>query len=140
MKSNQIILMDIIGHPYSAKVELNITIEIIWNPYSDEVKPNNTNGNHVIQKFLNKLSSEKSDFIYNEIAEKCREIGVHKHGCCVLQRCYDNSTDIQKAKLTEKIIEHTNDFVRDQYGNYVIQFILKWLMKCPFLFPIKYNT
>jgi hypothetical protein len=102
---------------------LDQILELMCGNIADLV--NNTNGNHVIQKFLNKLGSDKSNFIYNEIAEKCKEIGIHKHGCCVLQRCYDNSTMVQKTMLTQRIIEHTDDFVRDQYGNYVIQFLLK---------------
>ena len=102
---------------------LDQILELMCGNIADLV--NNTNGNHVIQKFLNKLGSDKSNFIYNEIAEKCKEIGIHKHGCCVLQRCYDNSTMAQKIMLTQRIIEHTDDFVRDQYGNYVIQFVLK---------------
>lgn len=79
----------------------------------------------MIQKILSRIQNSKCDFVYREIAENCGEIGMHKHGCCVLQKCYDYSTDEQKAMLTNRIIEFTDLFIRDQYGNYVIQFILK---------------
>ena len=42
----------------------------------------------------------------------------------MLQRCYDYSSTQQKNALSHRITEYTNIFVRDQYGNYVIQFVL----------------
>ena len=108
------------------KVKQDEVIESILTPLKGEVRDlvNNTNGNHVIQKCLANMGCVKTDFIYKEIANHCKEIGTHKHGCCVLQRCYDHSSDDQKELLTERIIQFTNVLVRDQYGNYVIQFVL----------------
>ncbi|KAJ7818476.1 armadillo-type protein [Mycena olivaceomarginata] len=51
------------------------------------------NGNHVIQKCLNKLAPEDNQFIiYNAVAASCIEAATHHHGCCVLQRCFGPST------------------------------------------------
>lgn len=55
------------------------------------------NGNHVIQKLICACDPQKIDFVYQEILEKFKSIGAHKHGCCVIQRCFDYSNDIQKV-------------------------------------------
>ena len=57
------------------------------------------NGNHVIQRCLNKLSSEDKQFVYDAVTNNCIEVATHRHGCCVLQRCIDFSTDAQKVNL-----------------------------------------
>lgn len=56
---------------------------------------------------------------------QCVEIACHKHGCCVMQKCIDGGTPEQKLALTLKIAEHTQVFVRNPYGNYVVQYVLE---------------
>lgn len=55
------------------------------------------NGNHVIQRCLHRMSSENKQFIYNAVSENCIEVATHRHGCCVLQRCIDYSSESQKV-------------------------------------------
>jgi hypothetical protein len=55
------------------------------------------NGNHVIQKCLHWLSAEYNQFIYDAVCQNCIEVASHKHGCCVLQRCFDHATMAQKV-------------------------------------------
>jgi len=57
------------------------------------------NGNHVIQKCLNRLTQEENQFIYDAAMQECVEISTHKHGCCVLQRCFDAASESQKLTL-----------------------------------------
>ena len=83
------------------------------------------NGNHVIQKCLNRLSSEDNQvshdnisvytclifiyiffffqFIYNAVSKNCIEVATHRHGCCVLQRCIDHASESQKIQLVTEI-------------------------------------
>lgn len=82
------------------------------------------NGNHVIQKCLNKLRSEESDFIFKAVGNNCIEVGTHRHGCCVLQRCIDHATGEQKIWLISRITEHALRLVQDPFGNYVVQYII----------------
>lgn len=82
------------------------------------------NGNHVIQKCLNKLDSADSDFIFSAVGTHCIEVGTHRHGCCVLQRCIDHASGPQKAWLISKITEHALRLVQDPFGNYVVQYII----------------
>ncbi|KAF2454447.1 armadillo-type protein [Lineolata rhizophorae] len=82
------------------------------------------NGNHVIQKCLNHLKSEDAQFIFDAVGDHCVEVGTHRHGCCVLQRCIDHASGNQKVKLVDSITRNSKALVRDPFGNYVVQYIL----------------
>ncbi|KAI8994686.1 armadillo-type protein [Pilobolus umbonatus] len=82
------------------------------------------NGNHVIQKCLQKLSPEYNQFIYDTVSQYCTEVATHRHGCCVLQRCIDYAIDSQKTQLVKVITEQALPLVQDPYGNYVVQYVL----------------
>jgi hypothetical protein len=43
------------------------------------------NGNHVVQRCLQRLSAADAQFIYDAAGAHCVEIATHRHGCCVLQ-------------------------------------------------------
>jgi len=83
------------------------------------------NGNHVIQRCLNRLSSSNKQFIYNTVAANCVEVATHRHGCCVMQRCIDYATDQQKRQLVAVIVQNALQLVLDPFGNYVVQYILE---------------
>ncbi|KAL3481121.1 armadillo-type protein [Aspergillus californicus] len=82
------------------------------------------NGNHVIQKCLNRLSGEDSQFIYEAVGANCVVVGTHRHGCCVLQRCIDHASGDQRARLIAQITSNAFSLVQDPFGNYVVQYIL----------------
>ena len=82
------------------------------------------NGNHVIQKCLNKLTAPDSQFIFDAVGNNCVEVGTHRHGCCVLQRCIDHASGDQKLWLIQRITEHSRVLVQDPFGNYVVQYII----------------
>ncbi|KAJ5079563.1 hypothetical protein M0811_14432 [Anaeramoeba ignava] len=97
-----------------AQIERN-TIELI----------NNSNGNHVIQRCLQKFSSAENDKIFSSIINNCVQIATDKYGCCVLQRCFDFASNEQRDGLYEKVRENAILLVEDQYANYVVQHILE---------------
>lgn len=82
------------------------------------------NGNHVIQKCLNKLTSEENQFIFEAVGNNCIDVGTHRHGCCVLQRCIDHAAGEQKMTLISQITENAQRLVQDPFGNYVVQYII----------------
>lgn len=82
------------------------------------------NGNHVIQKCLNRLHDEQAEFIYEAVGMNCVRVGTHRHGCCVLQRCIDHASGVQKVHLIAQITENAYSLVQDPFGNYVVQYIL----------------
>lgn len=82
------------------------------------------NGNHVIQKCLNRLSKKDAEFIYQSVGDRCVTVGTHRHGCCVLQRCIDHASGDQKDRLIGQITKNAYQLVQDPFGNYVVQYIL----------------
>jgi hypothetical protein len=82
------------------------------------------NGNHVIQKCLNRLPPLDAQFIFDAVGNNCVEVGTHRHGCCVLQRCIDHASGDQKLWLIQRITEHARILVQDPFGNYVVQYII----------------
>jgi hypothetical protein len=96
------------------------------------------NGNHVIQKCLNHLSSVDAQFIFDAVGQHCVVVGTHRHGCCVLQRCVDHASGLQKGELVRQISSHAFDLVQDPFGNYVVQYILD-LEEPAFIEPLCHN-
>ena len=101
-------------------------VQIIVHALSERVVDlvQDLNGNHVIQKCLNRLGAEKSQFIYDAVGKHCVVVGTHRHGCCVLQRCIDHAGGFQRAQLIARITHCAFDLVQDPFGNYVVQYIL----------------
>ncbi|OMO86992.1 hypothetical protein CCACVL1_09335 [Corchorus capsularis] len=83
------------------------------------------NGNHVVQRCLQCLSSEDNRFIFVAAAKYCVDIATHQHGCCVLQRCITHSTGEYRENLVAEISTNGLLLAQDAYGNYVVQFILE---------------
>ncbi len=65
------------------------------------------NGNHVVQRCLQRLGPEDSQFIYDAAVAHCVEVATHRHGCCVLQRCIDFATPPQKQSLVLEVAKHS---------------------------------
>lgn len=82
------------------------------------------NGNHVVQKCLNRLQADGSQFIFDAVCKNCVVVGSHRHGCCVLQRCIDHASDSQRKQLVEEITLNAFTLVQDPFGNYVTQYVL----------------
>lgn len=99
------------------------------------------NGNHVIQQFLLVFrASDKpgdkdiegqekygiyTNFIFKACMVSCDQIGGDKHGCCVMQRCLEKGLFSQKIALSEVIISRLHYMIEDQYGNYLVQNVIK---------------
>eukprot|EP01121_Diplochlamys_sp_Union-15-3_P012264 TRINITY_DN3649_c0_g3_i1.p1 TRINITY_DN3649_c0_g3~~TRINITY_DN3649_c0_g3_i1.p1 ORF type:complete len:675 (+),score=91.93 TRINITY_DN3649_c0_g3_i1:51-2075(+) len=82
------------------------------------------NGNHVIQRCLQKMEPDYKQFIYDAVARHCMQVATHRHGCCVLQRCIDHASGKQKLQLINEVLENSLDLVKNPFGNYVVQYIL----------------
>lgn len=90
------------------------------------------NGNHVIQRCLNRLSTQDKQFVYDAVAEHCVEVATHRHGCCVMQRCIDFASEEQKLQLVQEIARNVLTLVQDAFGNYVVQYVLELPFKAIF--------
>lgn len=89
------------------------------------------NGNHVVQKLVSQAKCPTIAWVYDEILDKFKALGTHKHGCCVVQRCIDNANNYYKViendqdKIAEAVAVHALQFVGDMYGNYVVQYVIE---------------
>ncbi|CAX45613.1 Protein binding to mRNAs encoding chromatin modifiers and spindle pole body components; involved in longevity, in maintenance of cell wall integrity, and in sensitivity to and recovery from pheromone arrest, putative [Candida dubliniensis CD36] len=84
------------------------------------------NGNHVIQKILNKYEPPDCQFIYDSIIDDLYIVATHKHGCCVLQKCLNHVTLQQLGEFSRAILKFENFklLINDQFGNYVLQYLI----------------
>ncbi|KAK0747651.1 armadillo-type protein [Apiosordaria backusii] len=106
----------------STEVQVQTIIDALYTDVVTLIQ--DLNGNHVIQKCLNKLNSANSEFIFKAVGEHCVEVGTHRHGCCVLQRCIDHADGHQKSWLIKCITDNAYQLVQDPFGNYVVQYII----------------
>ncbi|KAF9482775.1 ARM repeat-containing protein [Pholiota conissans] len=81
-------------------------------------------GNHVIQKLVEAVPPERLDFL-PVICTNIPDLATHPYGCRVLQRCLEYLPINYTRPLLNAINNCTMDLINDQYGNYVIQFILE---------------
>ncbi|CCD24667.1 Puf4p NDAI_0D03530 [Naumovozyma dairenensis CBS 421] len=82
------------------------------------------NGNHVVQKCLQKLHPKDFQFIFDATCQNSVDIATHRHGCCVLQRCFDHGTKEQCETLCDELLKHVDKLTLDPFGNYVVQYII----------------
>jgi hypothetical protein len=52
------------------------------------------------------------------------EIAETKHGVCVIQKCVSEGDINQRGKLYDLILQNFYDLIKDEFGNYLIQYIL----------------
>lgn len=86
---------------------------------------NDQNGNHVIQKCIEKMPCDTIDFIIQPVIDNACELCVHTYGCRVIQRVLENSNDKYTRPILDQILAEIHTLTKDQFGNYVIQHILE---------------
>jgi len=97
------------------------------------------NGNHVIQKCIQVMSSlakaaasrndtdmasslsDQLQFVVDDVVANVESLSKHRYGCRVVQRAIEFCVEHQKDAVLKKIVECHASLVDDQYGNYVIQ-------------------
>jgi hypothetical protein len=104
--------------------QLNLLIKGL-KPYVIELIKD-LNGNHVVQKILNKYPPKDCQFIYDSIIDDLFVVATHKHGCCVLQKCLNHVTVSQLDQFSAIILKFDNfeTLINDQFGNYVLQYLI----------------
>lgn len=107
-----------------------LTTEYLIQRFVTILKPvtvqliNELNGTHVIQKFSDAFP-DYSDFIYEDILNNALLIATHRHGCCVLQRYFIDREEPFCKKLISVLLNDCLGLAVDQFGNYIIQAIMK---------------
>ncbi|KAJ7910989.1 armadillo-type protein [Mycena leptocephala] len=84
------------------------------------------NGNHVIRKVIEHVPPERLGFI-STFTDHVLELAFHQFGYRVLQRCLQYLPDVQmQPRVDELLASDLWRLMQDQYGNYVIQWILEY--------------
>ena len=127
--------LDLTLHMYGCRVVQKL-ISIIPNEeisvIADELSQNyskcieDQNGNHVIQKLIEKLNEEERQKLINVIwPEKVNYFCIQQYGCRVIQKIFECCSEEESQKLLEEIYKNVVNLCQDQYGNYVIQNLLQ---------------
>ncbi|KAL6309245.1 armadillo-type protein [Sparassis latifolia] len=82
------------------------------------------NGNHVIQKLIERLAPEYLGFV-SAFRGNVYDLSTHPYGCRVLQRCFEHLPDEQTRPLLDELHKYIPNLMQDQFGNYVVQFVLE---------------
>ena len=86
---------------------------------------NSQYGNHIVQKFISTMhSSEYTNFIYNNIYQNFLEYANNKHGVFIVQKCISEGNEKQRKLIYQLICENLFALIENEFGNYLIQFIL----------------
>ena len=82
-------------------------------------------GNHIIQKYIISIHfKEYTKFIYDYILINFMEIAQTKHGVCAIQKCVSEGELDKRRKLYDLILQNFDKLINDEFGNYLIQYIL----------------
>jgi len=83
----------------------------------------NQNGNHVIQKCIEKMPTDQVGFIINSFRGEVKRMARHTYGCRVLQRLIEHCVVGQLDGIVSELVDEVEELAKDEYGNYVIQSI-----------------
>ena len=82
-------------------------------------------GNHIVQKFITSVHfKELTKFIYDYVLSNFMNVAESKHGVCVIQKCVSEGDENQRGKLYDLILQNFDELIKDEFGNYLIQYIL----------------
>lgn len=121
-------------HMYGCRViqkAIDIAEEVDVLDYLDELSEyiikciEDQNGNHVIQKLIERLPKGGHDLIILSIKGKVFEMSIHQYGCRVVQRVFEFCLPHEKEMILDEIFHRILDLCMNQYGNYVIQHIVE---------------
>ena len=82
------------------------------------------NGNHIVQRFVIALPDRLQDII-KSILPNVIPLAIDNCGCRIVQRLFEQYKSTQLAPIVQEVLKHAVDLATNQYGNYVIQYILQ---------------
>ena len=127
-------ILDIGSNTHGTRVLQNI-IDYLSTPellslFSNIIKPHiisllkEIHGMHIFNKLLS-LYPEIENDIGKIIVDNCPLLAMHKHGCFFLQKILEGPDRPLKSELIKNLLDICLGLIIDQFGNYVIQSILK---------------
>ena len=104
----------------------------------------NSNGSYVIQKIINFIPEERRKYFNELVLQNIKELSLDMYGICVVKQFMLFTKD--SAIIDEIFNNIINNFInvsQNQYGNYLIQFLLqKWWheYQCAFIKKLIYDN
>ncbi|KAL8728588.1 MAG: hypothetical protein Q9166_005321 [cf. Caloplaca sp. 2 TL-2023] len=83
------------------------------------------NGNHVIQKAIERIPAEHIQFIVNAFTGQVHELSKHAYGCRVIQRMLEHCIEPTRSTILHELHGCAQQLITDQYGNYVTQHVIE---------------
>ena len=83
------------------------------------------NGNHVVQKAIERVPAEHIQFIISAFTGRVQESATHPYGCRVIQRMLEYCEEPTRSAVLQELHACTQSLVGDQYGNYVTQHVIE---------------
>lgn len=83
------------------------------------------NGNHVIQKAIERVPSQYVQFIINAFKGQVSRLAAHPYGCRVIQRMLEHCEEDDRESILGELHACTPNLIPDQFGNYVIQHVIE---------------
>lgn len=83
------------------------------------------NANHVVQKILEQLPADEIAFVATAFEGHVSALASHCYSCRVLQRIFAYCHEEQYRPLLKELHRDSLRLMQDQYGNYVVQWVLQ---------------
>ena len=83
------------------------------------------NGNHVIQKAIERVPAEHIQFIIQAFRGNVGSLAVHTYGCRVIQRMLEHCGEPARSFILQELHAEGPKLISDQYGNYVTQHVIE---------------
>lgn len=82
------------------------------------------NGNHVIQKAIERCEAKDIDFIFSAFTNQIHTLSIHTYGCRVIQRCLEYCDLPIRQAILKELQESMPGLIGDAFGNYVVQHVV----------------
>ena len=83
------------------------------------------NGNHVVQKAIERVPAEHIQFIVEAHRGDVVKLAQHAYGCRVIQRILEFCTPSAKRVILDEVLTCLTPLIVDAYGNYVVQHVIE---------------
>lgn len=83
------------------------------------------NGNHVVQKAIERVPAEHIQFIINAFTGQVHGLATHPYGCRVIQRMLEHCEEPTRSAVLQELHACASSLIIDQYGNYVTQHVIE---------------
>jgi hypothetical protein len=83
------------------------------------------NGNHVVQKAIERVPAEHIQFIVEAHRDDVVKLATHTYGCRVIQRILEYCTPAAKRIILDEVLVCLPPLITDAFGNYVVQHVIQ---------------